>query len=67
VMIDLDSYLPKYKGSIKSYYDSQPYNYLGKYLKMINVSPYGEDYFAYDVEDAERELFAGILFVTKKD
>jgi len=63
-MTDFDSYLPKYKEKIKWYYDNQPYNYRGKYLKMINVSPDGGTYFAYDVEESDRQPFAGILFAT---
>jgi hypothetical protein len=63
-MIDFDSYLPKYKERIKWYYDLQFPDYGTKYLNMISVYPYGETYFAYDVEKSEREPFAGILFAT---
>ena len=31
---------------------------------MVNVSAFGETYFAYNIEDAEKEPFAGILFAT---
>lgn len=31
---------------------------------MVNVSLYGETYFAYEIEDSEKESFAGILFAT---
>lgn len=63
-MIDFDSYLPKYKERIKWYYDGQAYDDGKKYLKMVNVSLGGETYFAYEIEDSEKEPFAGILFST---
>jgi hypothetical protein len=62
-MIDFDFYLPKYKERLKGYYVGQVSDFGEKYLKMINVSC-GETYFAYKVEDSEKEPFAGILFST---
>jgi len=62
-MTDFDSYLPKYKEKIKWYYDVLPCEYRNNYLRMVNVSS-GETYFAYEIEDDEKELFAGILFAT---
>jgi hypothetical protein len=63
-MIDFDSYLPKYKEKIKWYYDVLSSDYRNNYLRMVNVSAFGETYFAYNIEDAEKEPFAGILFAT---
>ena len=62
-MIDFDSYLPKYKERLKGYYDSHSSDYR-KNLKMVNVSRGGETYFAYKIEDSEKEFFAGLLFAT---
>jgi hypothetical protein len=62
-MVDFDSYLPKYKERIKWYYDGQAFDFGKKYLKMCNVSG-GDVYFAYKIEEPEKEPFAGILFVT---
>ena len=61
---DFDSYVPKYKEKIKWYYDVLCTDYRNNYLKMVNVSAFGETYFAYNIEDAEKEPFAGILFTT---
>lgn len=62
-MIDFDSYLPKYKERLRQYYDRDSSDYR-KNLKMVNVSRGGETYFAYEIEDSEKELFAGLLFST---
>jgi hypothetical protein len=62
-MIDFDYYLPKYKERIKRYYDDQVFDFGKKYLKMCNVSS-GDVYFAYTIEEPEKEPFAGILFAT---
>jgi hypothetical protein len=64
MMIDFDSYLPKYKERIKRYYDIQGSDCGKNYLRMVNVSSFGETYFAYEIEDPEKEPFAGILFTT---
>jgi hypothetical protein len=63
-MIDFDTYVPKYKERIKRYYDVLSSDYRNNYLTMINVSSFEETYFAYSIEDAEKEPFAGILFAT---
>jgi len=64
-MIDFDSYLPKYRERIKSYFDAQGSDCEKYYLKMVNVSSNdGKTYFAYDIDDSEKEPFAGILFAT---
>jgi hypothetical protein len=65
-MFDFDSYLPRYKEKIQYYYSFQPYGQ--EYLPICNAfhNNYRDNklYFAYQIEDSEKELFAGILFST---
>lgn len=65
-MFKFNFYLPRYKEKIKYYYSFQPPNqqYLPIYNTFRNNYRNNKLYFAYEIEDPEKELFAGILFGT---
>lgn len=65
-MLDFESYLPRCKEKIKYYYSFQPSDqqYLPIYNTFHNYYRDNKLYFAYQIEDSEKELFAGILFST---